>query len=142
MPNEHSQALAILCANVTERHRKGIDLLSEAWAAPDMGTMKAKIAEAKPMLADLSLSLEAITQTASVLATGGMPVGSTETTAEADPPAGAAGGPSEPYTSAEAASVAPASSSNAPASNEATGDVVPSDGDASAEDTAALKRKR
>lgn len=136
MPNEHSQALAILCANVSERHRKGIDLLSEAWAAPDMGTMKAKIAEAKPMLADLSLSLEAITQTASVLATGQMPVGSAETTAEADPV------PAAPSDSAETAAAAPASSSDAPASTETTGDYVPPAGDASAEDAAATKRKR
>lgn len=136
MPNEHSQALAILCANVSERHRKGIDLLGEAWAAPDMGTMKAKIAEAKPMLADLSLSLEAITQTASVLATGEMPVGSPETAAEADP------APAAPSDSAETAAAAPASSSDAPASTESTGDYVPADGDASAEDAAATKRKR
>jgi hypothetical protein len=134
--DQHKQALAVLCANVAERHTKGLALLAEARQAPDKGTADAKMDEAIPLLADTALSMDAIVQTATAMATGEVPVGSTETAAEADP------APAVPNVSAETAAAAPASSSDAPASTESTGDYVPADGDASAEDAAATKRKR
>lgn len=133
----HQIALSRLCANVAEQHAKGLDLLAEANAAPDMGTVKEKLAAAMPLLSDLRTSMDAIVQTATVMATGAMPVEAAGKPAETDPVPAAGSGPSVPYTSAEAAAVAPASSSNSPASTEVTADAA----DQSAEDAAA-KRKR
>lgn len=132
----HKQVLDRLCANVAERHAKGLVLLAEADASPDMATMKAKLAEALPLLSDTDASMQAIVQTATVMATGEMPAISPEEPVQANP------APAAPSTSAEAVAAAPVSSSNSPAPNEVTGDVVPSDGDASAEDAAATKRRR
>jgi len=134
----HKIALSRLCANVAEQHAKGLDLLAEANAAPDMGTVKEKLAAAMPLLSDLTTSMDAIVQTATVMATGEMPVASEEKPAEADP------APAAPSPSAETAAAAPASSSDMPASTESTGDAAPANGsdpEPSAEDTAA-KRKR
>lgn len=133
----HKIALSRLCVNVAEQHAKGLDLLAEANAAPDMGTVKEKLAAAMPLLSDLRTSLDAIVQTATVIATGEMPVEAVEKPAEAEPAPAAGSGPSVPFTSAEAAAAAPASSSNSPASTEATADVA----EPSAEDAVA-KRKR
>ncbi|MET3481560.1 hypothetical protein [Methylobacterium sp. 1973] len=132
----HKIALSRLCANVAEQHAKGLDLLAEANSAPDMGTVKEKLAAAMPLLSDLRTSMDAIVQTATVMATGEMPVAAAETAAETDP------APAAPSPSAETAAAAPASSSDMPASTESTGDYVPADGDASTEDSAATKRKR
>ncbi|MBN6820699.1 hypothetical protein JRF84_14040 [Methylobacterium organophilum] len=133
----HKIALSRLCANVAEQHAKGVNLLTEANAAPDMGTVKEKLAAAMPLLSDLSASMNAIVQTATVMATGEMPVEAAEKPAEADP------SPAAISPSAETAAAAPASSSDMPASTESTGDYVPpSDADASSEDAAATKRKR
>ncbi|MGX9980693.1 hypothetical protein [Methylobacterium fujisawaense] len=132
----HKIALSRLCANVAEQHAKGLDLLAEASAAPDMGTVKEKLAAAMPLLSDLRTSMDAIVQTATVMATGEMPVDAAEKPAEADP------APAAISPSAETAAAAPASSSGMPASTGSTGDYVPADGDASAEDAAATKRKR
>jgi hypothetical protein len=122
LQDAHKTALARLCANVTERHTKGLALLAEANAAPDMGTVKAKLAEAMPLLSDTSTSLDAIVQTATVMATGEMPVQSPVTTAETDP------APAAPSPSAETAAAAPASASDAPNSTQVTGDVATDDG--------------
>lgn len=133
----HKAVLSRLCSSVKDQHAKGLALLAEADAAPDMGTVKEKLAAALPLLSDTGTAMDAIVQTATVMATGEMPVKAAEKPAEADPVPAAGSGPSVPYTSAEAASVAPASSSDAPASTEVTADMA----DQSAEDTAA-KRKR
>lgn len=134
----HKIALGRLCANVAEQHAKGLDLLAQANAAPDMGTVKEKLAAALPLLSDTGTAMDAIVQTATVMATGEMPVGAAEKPAEADP------APAAISPSAETAAAAPASSSNSPASTESTGDAAPvngSDAEPSAED-AASKRKR
>lgn len=74
----HKQALARLCSNVAERHAKGLELLAEAGAASDLATMKAKLAEAVPLLSDTDSSMQAIVQTATVMATGEMPAAAPE----------------------------------------------------------------
>jgi hypothetical protein len=138
LQDAHKTALARLCANVAERHTKGLALLAEANAASDMGTVKAKLAEAMPLLSDTSTSLDAIVQTATVMATGEMPVQSTETTAEADP------APAAPSPSDETAAAAPASSSDMPASTESTGDAATDGSEAGAvgDDTAMNTKRR
>jgi hypothetical protein len=134
----HKAVLSRLCSSVKDQHAKGLALLAEANAAPDMGTAKEKLAAALPLLSDTGTAMDAIVQTATVMATGEMPVKAAEKPAEADPV------PAAISTSAEAAAAAPASSSNSPASTESTGDAAPvngSDAEPSAED-AASKRKR
>lgn len=118
----NKQVLARLVANVTEQHAKGLALLSEAQAAPDMGTVKEKLVQALPFLSDTGASMDAIVQTATVMATGQMPVAPTETAVQPDP------APAAPSPSAKTAAAAPASSSDAPASTEVTGDVATDDG--------------
>ncbi|MBP30439.1 hypothetical protein [Methylobacterium sp.] len=132
----HKAVLSRLCSSVKDQHAKGLALLAEANAAPDMGTVKEKLAAALPLLSDTGTAMDAIVQTATVMSTGEMPVKDAETPAEADP------APAAISTSAEAAAAAPASSSNSPAATESAGDYVPADGDASSEDAAATKRKR
>lgn len=119
-----------------------------AQAAKDDATFAQANEQVKAMLDSLAPHAEAIGQMASAVAGGAgisAPVSapaadvapaSAETAVQAEP------APAATSTSAEAAAAAPASSSNSQASNEVTGDVVPSDGDASAEDAAATKRRR
>ena len=119
-----------------------------AQAAKDDVTFNAANERVRTMLANLGPHVEAIGQMASAVASGAgtaqpVPIppadvatASTETAVQVDPAVPALS------TSDEAADAAPASSSDAPSSNVATGDVVPSDGDASAEDAAAVSTKR
>ena len=119
-----------------------------AQAAKDESLFSDANERVKTMLANLGPHVEAIGQLAAAVADGAgtakptpAPVAdvapqSIEMAVQADP------APAAPSDSAETAAAAPASSSEAPASTETTGDVATTDGDASAEDAAATKRKR